>query len=72
MADKVKTIEHPILGVRRLWVKSLTALEVNGECLSVDIEERNKVSGIASRLKCKGMEFISKKDNDQVLYGRIK
>lgn len=72
MAEKVETIKHPLLGVRSRWVKSLSALEVNGECLSVNIKDRNKVSGIASRLKSKGMEFISKKADGQVLYGRIK
>ena len=68
----VITENHPVLGERIKWTKSFKALKINEDCLEVSPKDRNRASGVATQLKAKGMEFISKTQDGKILYGRIK
>ena len=48
------------------YTKVLKKLVPEQDCLILDISERGKVSGAASKLKAKGMYFITRKHGDKV------
>ncbi len=53
------------------YTRVLKRLVVDQDCLILDISERRKVSGAASKLKSQGMFFITRKAGDKVKVQRI-